>query len=98
MRRDREQTRDNERGYRRSASMRWPVVAMTRKIRELIKDLRDAGFIELPGRGKGSHHVYKHPDVPGTMVDLAGEPGEDAKDYQEKQVKGKIEKARRGQQ
>jgi predicted RNA binding protein YcfA (HicA-like mRNA interferase family) len=35
--------------------------------RELIAALRRAGFVELTGRGKGSHHVL-HRDDPPTML------------------------------
>jgi hypothetical protein len=34
---------------------------MPKKIRELKRMLLKAGFELLPGRGKGSHCVYKHP-------------------------------------
>jgi predicted RNA binding protein YcfA (HicA-like mRNA interferase family) len=56
-----------------------------RKIRELIKDLRQAGFVSVKG-GKGSHHKLRHPDHAGSLT-LSGLEGNDAKYYQEKQVK-----------
>ena len=31
---------------------------MPRKVRELLKDLASAGFIEIVGSGKGSHRKY----------------------------------------
>lgn len=68
---------------------------MPRKIRDLIDDLTDAGFVLLPRRGKGDHRVYRHPAVPGTAVTLDGKPGDDARPYQEKDVREKIEQARR---
>jgi predicted RNA binding protein YcfA (HicA-like mRNA interferase family) len=56
---------------------------MPRKIRELIADLRKAGFgID---RQKGSHRQFKHPSFQG-VVTLAGAEGDDAKPYQERQV------------
>ena len=60
---------------------------MPRKIRQLVRDLRRAGFEALPQRGKGSHSVWKHatyPDIP--VVTLAGHLGDDAKPYQERDV------------
>ncbi|HEY7034927.1 MAG TPA: type II toxin-antitoxin system HicA family toxin [Thermomicrobiales bacterium] len=60
---------------------------MPRKIRDLIKDLRDAGFVLLPGRGKGDHKRYRHPRLRSAVVGLDGEPGDDAKPYQEKDVR-----------
>jgi predicted RNA binding protein YcfA (HicA-like mRNA interferase family) len=60
-----------------------------RKIRELVKDLRDAGFEFIPG-GKGSHRKLSHPEFEG-VVTLSGKDGDDAKPYQEKQVKRAIE-------
>ena len=61
---------------------------MPRKIRQLMADLRQAGFVELPRRGKGSHSVWKHPAYPDIpAVTLAGHPGDDAKPYQERTVR-----------
>ena len=62
---------------------------MPRKIRELIQDLSDAGFYELAG-GKGSHRKFTHVRYPGAVT-LSGKPGDDAKPYQEKQVRRAIE-------
>jgi len=45
---------------------------MPRKIRDLLKDLRKAGF-ELD-RQKGSHRQFKHPNLPG-VITLAGAEG-----------------------
>ena len=67
---------------------------MPRKIRDLTKDLRDAGFVLLPERGKGDHRRYEHPAVAGTQVGLDGTDGDDAHDYQEKQVAAAIRKVR----
>ena len=62
---------------------------MPRKIRELIEDLTDAGFYEIVG-GKGSHRKYTHMRYPGAVT-LSGKPGDDAKPYQERQVRQAIE-------
>ncbi len=59
---------------------------MPRKIRQLKADLRRAGFVELPGRGKGDHVLWQHPEVPAAIVGLDGRDGDDAKRYQEKQL------------
>ncbi len=64
---------------------------MPRKIRELIKDLEKAGFVNRGG--KGSHRNYIHPQ--GIVITISGKIGSDAKHYQEKQVKRKIEKIKR---
>jgi len=64
---------------------------MPRKIRELIKDLEMAGFINRGG--KGSHRNFLH--VSGVVLTLSGQPGDDAKPYQEKLVKQKIMEAQR---
>lgn len=63
---------------------------MPRKIRELAKDLRDAGFVLVPGAGKGSHRKFVHPNFPGAVT-LSGQDGDDAKKYQEKQIRLAIE-------
>ena len=55
---------------------------MPQKIRTLIKKLEEAGF-ENRG-GKGSHRNFLHPK--GVLVTISGNPGDDAKRYQEKEV------------
>jgi predicted RNA binding protein YcfA (HicA-like mRNA interferase family) len=67
---------------------------MPRKIRELRADLRRAGFGEVRGRGKGSHRRYQHPDAPEAGVILAGNDGDDAQPYKEKQVREAIARVR----
>ncbi len=57
---------------------------MPRKIRELKADLRRAGFVEQSGNG--SHTGWRHPLLPD-KVTLAGNDGDDAKPYQEKQLR-----------
>ncbi len=60
---------------------------MPRKIRSLIRDLEQAGFIN---RGvKGDHRNYEHPH--GSRVTVSGQLGEDAKPYQEREVRRAIE-------
>lgn len=63
---------------------------MPRKVRELVRDLLDAGFSEIPGGGKGSHRKFAHGQYAGAVT-LSGSPGDDAKPYQEKQVRRAIE-------
>ncbi|MBN1223006.1 MAG: type II toxin-antitoxin system HicA family toxin [Candidatus Aminicenantes bacterium] len=58
---------------------------MPRKIRELIKDLEAAGFVDRGG--KGSHHNFMHSS--GVLLTLSDKPGDDAKPYQEKLIKQK---------
>jgi predicted RNA binding protein YcfA (HicA-like mRNA interferase family) len=57
-----------------------------KKIKELIKQLEKAGFVNRSG--KGSHRNYIHPK--GIAVTISGKLGSDAKPYQEKLVKQKI--------
>lgn len=61
---------------------------MPRKIRQLQEDLLRAGFTLVPKRGKGDHAYFEHPD--GVIVILDGQRNDDAKPYQEKQVKQAI--------
>ena len=61
---------------------------MPRKIRQLVADLTQAGFIAVSG-GKGSHRKFRHPKLPGSVI-LAGHDGDDALHYQEKQVRNAI--------
>jgi len=63
---------------------------MPRKIRELIQDLKKAGFADRGG--KGSHRNFKHPS--GIKITISGNAGEDAKRYQERDVERAIREAR----
>ena len=62
---------------------------MPRKVRELLGDLKAAGFTEVPG-GKGSHRKLVHPRYAGSVI-LSGGLGDDAKPYQERQLKRILE-------
>ena len=64
---------------------------MPRKIRQLIKDLEKAGFINRGG--KGSHRNFIHPK--GIAITVSGKLGNDAKKYQEKEVEIKIKRAKK---
>ena len=63
---------------------------MPRKIRQLIKDLEGAGFVNRGG--KGSHRNYLHNK--GVALTISGKLGDDAKPYQEKLVRKKIEEVK----
>lgn len=57
---------------------------MPPKIRELKSLLRKAGY-EMRS-GKGSHTIWSHPENMKIVV-ISGNDGDDAKPYQEKEVK-----------
>jgi predicted RNA binding protein YcfA (HicA-like mRNA interferase family) len=63
-----------------------------RKIRELIGDLEAAGFVNRGG--KGSHRNFAHSKVSKTIT-ISGNPGDDAKRYQEKAIRAAIEESRK---
>jgi predicted RNA binding protein YcfA (HicA-like mRNA interferase family) len=63
---------------------------MARKIRQLIQDLINAGFYEIHGGGKGSHRKFTHVRYPGAVT-LSRKPSDDAKPYQERQVRRALE-------
>jgi predicted RNA binding protein YcfA (HicA-like mRNA interferase family) len=65
---------------------------MPRKIRELKAELRRAGFTEQPG--KGSHTRWKHPGLPGERLTLSGNDGDDAKPYQEQDIRALLARLR----
>ncbi len=69
---------------------------MPRKIRQLKSDLKKAGFMEIKGRGKGSHSMWEHPWVPGVTVTIGGRDGDDARQYQEQQVRDAIVRTQAG--
>ncbi|MBU4446507.1 MAG: type II toxin-antitoxin system HicA family toxin [Candidatus Marinimicrobia bacterium] len=64
---------------------------MPRKIRELVKELKKAGFVNRGG--KGSHRNFKHHK--GIVLTISGRFGDDAKPYQEKLVTQKIEESQK---
>jgi len=66
---------------------------MPRKVRELIQDLKSAGFYEISGGGKGSHRKFVHKNYAGAVT-ISGKIGEDAKIYQEKQVEQALEQVK----
>lgn len=63
---------------------------MPKKIRELIRTLKRAGFEDRGG--KGSHRNFSHPN--GAKLTLSGNPSEDAKRYQERDVERALREAK----
>jgi predicted RNA binding protein YcfA (HicA-like mRNA interferase family) len=63
---------------------------MPRKIRELIGDLEREGFVNRGGRG--DHRNFEH--AKGMRVTLSGQLGDDAKPYQEREVRKKIQESK----
>ena len=63
---------------------------MPRKVRQLIADLRRAGFTDRGG--KGSHRNFTHPN--GLRVTVSGNPADDAKHYQERDVRRALDAAK----
>lgn len=54
----------------------------------MIAELVRAGFMDRGG--KGSHRNFVHPQ--GVRLTVSGQPGDDAKPYQERDVRRSIEK------
>ncbi len=67
---------------------------MPKKIRELKKMLKKAGFSQRTG--KGSHTNWFHPLYSGRIT-ISGKDGADAKDYQENEVLQAIKEVERRQ-
>ena len=63
---------------------------MPRKLRQLIADLEKAGFVNRGGRG--GHRNFTHPK--GVRVTLSGQAGDDAKHYQERDVRRALDTAK----
>jgi hypothetical protein len=68
---------------------------MVRKLRELRRDLRSAGFELIADRGKGDHELWRHAAT-NITVGLDGKDSNDAKHYQEREVKQAINESRNG--
>ena len=63
---------------------------MPRKLRELIRELERADFVNRGG--KGDHRNFEHSK--GMRLTLSGQPGNDAKPYQEREVRKKIQESK----
>jgi len=63
---------------------------MPPKIKQLIAELERNGFVNRGG--KGSHRNFEH--FSGYRVTISGNPGDDARKYQEKIVKDAIRKVK----
>jgi len=59
---------------------------MPKKVGELIRRLKKAGFVDRGG--KGSHRNLTHPS--GVKITISGNIGHDAKKYQERAVEKAI--------
>ena len=59
---------------------------MPKKLRELVRDLKKAGFVDRGG--KGSHRNFTHAN--GTKITLSGKLSHDAKRYQERDIEKAI--------
>ena len=64
---------------------------MPRKVRQLIKELKQAGFINRGG--KGDHRNFIHPK--GVVITISGKSGDDVKHYQEKEMMNKIKESQK---
>jgi predicted RNA binding protein YcfA (HicA-like mRNA interferase family) len=60
---------------------------MPPKIRELVSELEQAGFVNRGG--KGSHRNFYHPALRCPLT-ISGRPGDDAKKYQIRSVRQAI--------
>ena len=67
------------------------LFTVPRKIRQLIADLKKAGFVDRGG--KGSHRNFV--DGKGNVVTISGKEGDDAKRYQERAVRDNIDKSKK---
>jgi predicted RNA binding protein YcfA (HicA-like mRNA interferase family) len=65
---------------------------MPPKIKQLIKELERAGFINRDG--KGSHRNFVHPKM-AKPVTISGKVGDDALHYQERDVKKPLEESKK---
>lgn len=64
---------------------------MPKRIRELLRELAKAGFVNRGG--KGSHRNYSH--ACGAKITVSGNPAHAAKPYQERDVARAIREVRK---
>jgi predicted RNA binding protein YcfA (HicA-like mRNA interferase family) len=65
---------------------------MPKKIRELKAMLSRAGWVQVPGGGKGSHTKWAHDRVARKVV-LSGNDGDDASRMQERDIETAVREA-----
>jgi predicted RNA binding protein YcfA (HicA-like mRNA interferase family) len=65
------------------------------KVRQLKASLRKAGAYQVSQ--EGSHTKWKHPLLPSALVVLSGNDGDDARRYQERDVKRMLEDIKRAE-
>jgi predicted RNA binding protein YcfA (HicA-like mRNA interferase family) len=63
-----------------------------RKVRDLIMELKNAGFLDRGG--KGSHRNFTHPNV-RKPVTVSGNMGDDALRYQERAIRLAIQESKK---
>jgi len=63
-----------------------------RKKSDIVKDYLSAGFVEVRG-GKGSHRKLRHSF--GVVATVSGKDSDDAKPYDEKQLREKLDEVER---
>lgn len=64
---------------------------MPPKIRELVSDLKRAGFVDRGG--KGSHRNFVHPKV-AKPITISGAAGDEAKHYQVRAATRAVEESK----
>lgn len=63
---------------------------MPRKVKALKADLSKAGAHQVAQ--EGSHTKWRHPQVRGLLIELSGADGDDAKHYQERDVRAALQR------
>ena len=69
---------------------------MPPKIRQLKAILRKVGAYQVSQ--EGSHTKWKHPLLPSKTLTLSGSDGDDAKPYQERDVRNMLEDIKRAKE
>jgi predicted RNA binding protein YcfA (HicA-like mRNA interferase family) len=69
---------------------------MPQKVRQLKASLRKAGVYQVSQ--EGSHTKWKHSLLPSAIVVLSGNDGDDARPYQEKDVKNMLADVKRARE
>ena len=67
---------------------------MPKKIRELISALKKRGFVDRGGKGSLRNFIHDQ----GIRITISGQPGSDAKRYQERAVDEAIRKVKNEKQ
>ncbi len=85
---------EGEEGSKKNRGDKLSTNGCLEKSESLFRNSKKTGFYEIRGGGKGAHRKFAHVNYAGAVT-LSGQAGDDAKPYQEQQVKQAVGQVKR---